>query len=138
MAERKKIYIAGMKQCVEVSDGLYKAYNRFENYEKYLRKKDKRGGKTLYCNLDRQGSLGEELLQDKGQPSVEELVEQKMLIESLRTCLAALAEEEQDLIRALFYEGLTERELSLRTGVHNMTIHNRKVRILKKLRKMMK
>ncbi|MGN0663461.1 MAG: hypothetical protein ACI4L5_00135 [Negativibacillus sp.] len=38
-----------------------------------------------------------------------------------------------ELIQALFYDNLFERELSKKTGFHNMTIHNKKVRILKKL-----
>ncbi|MGN0663458.1 MAG: sigma factor-like helix-turn-helix DNA-binding protein [Negativibacillus sp.] len=55
------------------------------------------------------------------------------MIEKLRKCLNTLSDGERELIQALFYDNLSERELSKKTGFHNMTIHNKKVRILKKL-----
>ena len=37
----------------------------------------------------------------------------------------------------MFYDELSERELSEKTGFHNMTIHNKKMKILGKLKKLM-
>lgn len=39
---------------------------------------------------------------------------------------------------ALFFDERSERELEERMGVHRMTIHNRKIRILQKLKKMLR
>lgn len=55
----------------------------------------------------------------------------------LRAALAKLEPADAELIQALFYRGLSERQLSKETGVPYMTIHNRKVRVLKILKKIM-
>ncbi len=56
----------------------------------------------------------------------------------LRAALDQLSEEEKSLIRALFFDERSERELEEMMGVHRMTIHNRKIRILQKLKKMLR
>ncbi len=55
----------------------------------------------------------------------------------LRAALKKLKPADAELILALFYRGLSERQLSRETGVPYMTIHNRKVRVLKMLKKIM-
>ncbi len=59
-------------------------------------------------------------------------------VRSLREALLELSPDEAALINALFYEGITERQLARRTGNPYMTIHNRKCRILGKLYKLLK
>jgi len=49
-----------------------------------------------------------------------------------------LSEEERVLIHALFFDERSERELEEMMGVHRMTLHNRKIRILQKLKKMLR
>jgi len=49
-----------------------------------------------------------------------------------------LSEEERFLIYALFFGERSERELEEMMGVHRMTLHNRKIRILQKLKKMLR
>lgn len=63
---------------------------------------------------------------------------EKLMAESLHQCIAKLATEEQDLIHALFFRGLSERQYAAETGIHNMTINGRKIKILGKLKKLMK
>ena len=41
------------------------------------------------------------------------------------------------MIFALYFDGLSERQLSERTGVPSMTIHDRKIKILRKLKFLM-
>ena len=137
MAEKKYIYIKELKVNVEVSEVVYKEHCRLNDYEKYLQRKDKKNGRILYSNLDNERLLGEEMIEDRNQASTEELVELKLLTERLRDCLDMLSDGDRKLIQALFYDNLSERELSRKTGFHNMTIHNKKVRILKKLKKLM-
>ena len=137
MAEKKYIYIKELKVNIEVSEVVYKEHCRLNDYEKYLQRKDKKNGRMLYSNLDNERILGEEMIADQNQLSTEEQVELRLLTEKLRDCLDMLSDGERELIQALFYDNLSERELSRKTGFHNMTIHNRKVRILKKLKKLM-
>ena len=91
----------------------------------------------LYSNFDNERILGEEMIADQNQLSTEEQVELRLLTEKLRDCLDMLSDGERELIQALFYDNLSERELSKKTGFHNMTIRNKKIRILKKLKKLM-
>ena len=69
---------------------------------------------------------------------VEDAVIRKDDLCRLRAALDQLSEEERTLIHALFFDERSERELEERMGVHRMTIHNRKIRILQKLKKMLR
>jgi len=75
------------------------------------------------------------------QKSVEDLAVDTVLLEQLHMALAELTEEERQLIDEIFFsqdgEGKTEREAAESLGIHNMTLHNQKNRILAKLKKLM-
>ena len=58
-------------------------------------------------------------------------------IQRLSKALKGLNPTEYKLIHALYFEGLTERAYATRTGEPYMTIHNRKARIQKKLKKLL-
>ncbi|WP_312101808.1 sigma-70 family RNA polymerase sigma factor [Pygmaiobacter massiliensis] len=68
---------------------------------------------------------------------VETSVIKKLMIEKLMDCVSQLSKDEQELITELFFNGKSEREWSEEIGIHFMTIHNRKVKIIKKLKKLM-
>lgn len=68
---------------------------------------------------------------------VEDAVIKKDDLCRLRAALDQLSEEERVLIHALFFDERSERELEEMMGVHRMTLHNRKIRILQKLKKML-
>ena len=55
----------------------------------------------------------------------------KALLESVDE----LAEEERALVHALYWQGLSEREYSRRSGIPQRTINHRKMYILEKMRK---
>ena len=61
----------------------------------------------------------------------------KLIAEKLRECIAQLTQQEQEVINALFFRAISERQLSAETGLHNMAIHDRKIKILGKLKKLM-
>ena len=44
----------------------------------------------------------------------------------------------KELILAIYFDGLTERQLASQTGLHYMTVHSRKIRILQKLKNLLK
>ena len=69
---------------------------------------------------------------------VEDAVIRKDDLCRLRAALDQFSEEERFLIHALFFDERSERELEEMMGVHRMTIHNRKIRILQKLKKMLR
>lgn len=60
----------------------------------------------------------------------------KMEIKALQRAVSALPDADKALIQALFYDGLSEREYAKETGIPQKTINNRKMVILRKLRKL--
>ena len=53
----------------------------------------------------------------------------------MKAALSLLSDSEQVLIRAIFFEELSEREVGLRLGITQSVVNKRKARILIKLRK---
>ncbi len=135
MAE-KKFYIRVPGEKVEVTEEIYLTYYRSRRRDRAQRERDKYNGLVFYNSLDTDDTLGEEVISDSDVPSVEDLAVNNILQEKLNHCLAMLSETERELINALYFEGLTERQFAKQTGKHYMTIHNRKVRVLLKLKKM--
>lgn len=69
---------------------------------------------------------------------VDDAAVKAVLIEKMLDCLKLLSTEEQELITELFFRSKSEHQLARQTGVPQMTIHDRKVKILGKLKKLMK
>lgn len=68
--------------------------------------------------------------------SVEDAAVKAVLIEKMLSSLMLLKQEEQELIKELFFKGKSEYQLAAETGIPRMTIHNRKRRILSHLKKL--
>ena len=60
-----------------------------------------------------------------------------VMIERMMACIRTLPLEERSLVRELFFYNKGERQLSAETGIPQMTLHYRKSKILKKLRKLL-
>ncbi|SPF54693.1 RNA polymerase sigma factor, sigma-70 family (fragment) [Candidatus Desulfosporosinus infrequens] len=60
-----------------------------------------------------------------------------MTLKLLYSAFKTLAEEEQALTEALFYEGMTEREYAESIGVSQPAVFHQKRKILAKIRKML-
>jgi len=69
--------------------------------------------------------------------SVDNAAIKAVMIEKMLTCLKRLTSKEQELIVELFFKNKSERQLSSETGIPFMTIHDRKIKILGKLKKLM-
>lgn len=130
--QRKLIPLHGM--LMEVSLEEYKEFYRERRRQKYLREQSTENRDVSIDALIADDLSGEEILPDPAQ-DVADQVETRLMTDKLLRCLPLLTAEEQELIRTLFYDGRTEREWSAKTGIPPMTIHDRKVRILKKLKK---
>jgi len=65
----------------------------------------------------------------------ESVVEEKALLDTLHAALVALTQEDADLIRAIFWDGKTERQLAPELGLKEpKSVNKRKHRILEILR----
>ena len=59
----------------------------------------------------------------------------KGYMDRLKAALPLLSDSEQELIQAIFFDGLSEREVGARLGITQSVVNKRKARILIKLRK---
>lgn len=134
MAER---YIRIHGKLIAVTEDVYYTYYHMGRQRRTQAEKDGRNRVASYDALDTDDGLGIDLLVDESSPSVEEIAIAHILADKLHRCLAQLPAAEQELLNALYFKGWSERMLAQQTGIHYMTIHDRKMRALKKLKKMM-
>lgn len=78
--------------------------------------------------------LLEQEVQFEGENQTEESVIRNMQLEQLYKALSLLSEDEQYLIRQLFFEERTERDLAKELKIYHNAVHKRKNCILKKLK----
>ena len=74
---------------------------------------------------------------DEGE-QVEDQVLRKVQCEMLHKALLLLSDEEEELIRLLFFEERTEREVAEIMGIYHNAVHKQKKRILRKLKNILK
>ena len=140
---------------VEVSKEIYKAHSSSERKMEYMEFDLKRNrvlhdtdGKTVLDDNgfpivlpEREISLDKLVAEDwdflTSEPSPEDAVIRQLEIKDLYNSLDSLNTDERQLIDALFFEGLTEREYSVKTGIAQKTINDRKHRILGRLKKLL-
>ena len=68
---------------------------------------------------------------------VAETVVHAVMVDRLKAALPLLSGSEQALIKAIFFEELSEREVGLRLDMTQSVVNKRKAKILAKLRKIM-
>ncbi|MDF1493185.1 sigma-70 family RNA polymerase sigma factor [Caproiciproducens sp. CPB-2] len=68
---------------------------------------------------------------------VDDAVIKAVMIEKMLTCLNHLSPEEQKLITTFFFDDKSEHQMSRETGIAQRTIHDRKIKILAKLKRLM-
>ncbi len=68
---------------------------------------------------------------------VESLVLRRESIRCLQRAMQLLTQADMELLQAIYYQGMTERQFAKKKSIHYMTIHNRKISILHKLKKIL-
>lgn len=138
----KKLY-PGVELTPEVLECLDKSDRKMEYAEVDLKVEgfvcDQ---KKVACFLPSREDSLDRLVDEDWQFTLDELSPEAVTLHKdelhrLRFCLAQLSSSEQRLIRSLYFEGLSERQLSVATGIPQKTINDRRRRTLSKLRKMM-
>ena len=118
---------------MEVSKEHYKDFYRANEREAYLKKLNAKYGLLSIDAFDNEDDNGTDYIQAKTE-DVAETVTHLLMLDKLRSVIPMLSEIEQELIQALFFKGLTEREYAKECGVSQVAIHKRKNRILAKLK----
>ena len=119
---------------MEVDQKTYIEFRRQQRREKYLREEAELHNQFSYNSADTDEYSGEELIVDI-LTNVENAALREIMIESVRMMVASLPSNDHSLIHALFYEDMTEREYAEKTGIPSMTVHDRKIRILRQMKK---
>lgn len=144
MAERI-YYIRIDSEDIVVTEEVYKAYYNGRRKERYMAQDLKREHFTIdqqtgkvTIKPSREDSMERLLEVDKqfaadGQ-STEDAAITAIMIEQLIKILHTLSEDEQALIRELFYLDKTHREAADALHVSSTTVHYRKHKLLEKLR----
>jgi len=141
-------------EVVEVSEGIYSIYASTERKMEYMERDLKRDrvlqdaeGKVIkdanglpVVLPEREVSLdklvGEDWDYPSFEPSPEEAVIGQLEISTLYSCLDLLDSGERELISALFFEGLTEREYAGKLSITQKAVNKRKHKVLAKLKKL--
>lgn len=127
--ESKEYFIVINGEKISVSFEIYCAYKRPLWVER----------KRCKIRAARERSL--EAFMDSGfdipasNPSSDNIIEEKLLLEVLHTCLAELTDDERYIIRSLYYQKNSERMVAREIGVSQNTVNYHKKRLLDKLRK---
>lgn len=135
---RYLVHIDG--QDVDVSKSLYEEYTRIERRERYLVERDI--GVCLSLERFSEDELCGEHLADSGQRSLEDTVldgldaqQQAQQLAILRITLPQLTKKEQSLIRALYFDGIAQREYARQQGVSLRAVQKQHERILRQLQR---
>lgn len=126
----EKHFLRFRNVLMEVSETEYTDYYRERNHARYLIRRDR---KHRLRSLD---AIDTETVADDGE-DVSQLVCAREEIRALRKSLGMLGDEERKLIDALFYRGMTERELARQYGITQKAVDKRKKKAIKKLREIL-
>ena len=134
MAEKEKYLINIQGQLIEVSPDVYYVYFRMRRQEQWQEEKTKEHKVLSYDALDTGESQGIENIEDTTAPTMEEIVSARELRDRVRNAIALLPKAERELIQAIYYNELSEREVAAREGVSQNKINKQRQKILSKLK----
>ena len=137
MEANKKRFIRVAGELIEVTKEVYLTYYRGKRREIAQHEKEQSHHVISFDALDTEGLQGAQMLANTASPEPEDIVIAKIMCEKLHACMAKLSEDEQILLRMVYFDGLSERDAAQKTGIPLMTLHNKKERILAKLLKLM-
>ena len=134
MADKEKYLIRLQGKLIEVSEDVYYAYFQMERQERTQEEKNQRNHVISYDALDNGETVGMESIVDLETPSMEDMAMAKELHDRLHHAIEALPRAERELIRAIYFEDMTEKEYARYTGMSQTGVSYRRRKILNKLR----
>ena len=131
---KDKLFIPVQGCLIEVVREQYTDFYRDKERWRYLQKLDTKNSLlSLDGFMDDEGNALDFIADESA--DVEKTVIHAVMLDRLKTALPLLSDSEQALIQAIFFDGLTEREVGFRLGMTQSVINKRKAKILAKLRK---
>ena len=131
-----KLFIPVQGCLLEVVREQYADFYKDKERWRYLKKLDTNHSLlSLEGFTDSEGNVIDFVVDEA--VDVAETVVRAVMVDRLKAALLLLSDSEQTLIKAIFFEELSEREVGLRLGVTQSVVNKRKSKILAKLRKIM-
>ena len=137
MADKEKYMIKVEGKLVEVTPDVYYAYFRMERQERWQEEKQQGHAVVSYDALDDGETVGVEVVPDLTTPSMEEAGMTREIHEKLHRAVDALPKAERELIQAIYFDGFTEKEYAVSSGLSQQGVSYRLRKILSKLRTFM-
>ena len=134
MADKEMYMIKVEGKLIEVTSDVYYAYFRMERQERWQEEKQQGHAVVSYDALDDGETVGVEVVPDLTTPSMEEAVMTREIHEKLHRALDALPKAERELIQAIYFDGFTEKEYAVSSGLSQQGVSYRLRKILSKLR----
>ena len=120
------IYVDGVE--VSVSDEVYEAYASMDRRERYLEEREGAEKPLSFEMLLEEGYTEDALCSAE---NLEDTISDKLLYRKLKTVLGNLDTADQEMIRTVFFDGISMREYAKRIGVYPRAVVYRMERLLK-------
>ena len=130
---REKRFLSLHGMLMEVTEEEYVSYYKDKRRQRYIEERAKKFGTFSYDALTTDEFNGEDILSDPNS-DVEAEVQARYFTEKLRAALSALSDEERELIKKHFFDGLSQVVISREYGVNQSNISRKMSRILLKLK----
>jgi RNA polymerase sigma factor (sigma-70 family) len=134
MADKEKYMIKIEGKLIEVTQDVYCAYFRMERQERGQEEKKQRHAMVSYDALDTEETTGAEAMPDLIVPNPEQQIIAQEIREMLHRAVEALPRSERELIKAIYFDGLTEKQYAEASGLSQQGVSYRLGKILSKLK----
>lgn len=136
--ERANYYLYIDGQAVTVSEQVYRAYRHYERKEEYFSydlKAEKFQKETATFLPSKEDSY-ERLLEKDRQFAASGVSVEEQAVSSvwLAALLQRLSEDEKEILYKIYFEEKSERIVSAEMGISKTALHQRKVKLLQKLK----
>lgn len=128
-------YIRVNGKSVPVSRKIYKTYHKMGRRERYLEEADEDKNVMSYNALDNNDRTGEEIISETDVDSVADSAISSLMIDKLRSVVSSLPMEDQELLRLLYWEGLSHSQIAVKMNMPKSSVTWRLDKLLKILKK---
>ena len=136
--ERANYYLYIDGQAVPVSEQVYRAYRHYERKEEYFSYdlKTEKFQKETATFLPSKEDSYERLLEKDRQFAASGVSVEEQVVSSvwLAALLQRLSEDEKEILYKIYFEEKSERIVSAEMGISKTALHQRKVKLLQKLK----
>lgn len=136
--ERANYYLYIDGQAVPVSEQVYRAYRHYERKEEYFSYdlKTEKFQKETATFLPSKEDSYERLLEKDRQFAASGVSVEEQAVSSvwLAALLQRLSEDEKEILYKIYFEEKSERIASAEMGISKTALHQRKVKLLQKLK----